>query len=93
MGGGSIKQDIGGGLLKLDITFFYHCCVRDADHAHIQRVLNRWPWHNMTVNFSERVCAIHGVDGRASLVLMLDDASKEKLELHAGTWQLHPGYG
>ena len=62
----------------LHVTLDYFCCY-SLEAVKIGEFIDKYDWRVQEVRFDRLVCAIHGIGGMVSLVLMLDNDSQARL--------------
>eukprot|EP01041_Mallomonas_annulata_P013659 gene13659-29035_t len=66
------------------IPFLHHCCLTEAQQYTIKRMINSQPAQHATlVSFDRLDCVITGPNGRVTIILLLDEASRHALALRA----------
>ena len=68
----------------LHVTLDYFCCYSPEEAVEIGGFINNYDWKlAQEVRFDRLVCAIHGIGGMVSLILMLDDDSQARMLQYA----------
>ena len=63
----------------LHVSFDYYCCYTPEEALKIGKFLNTYVWKPHEIWFDQIVCAIHGTEGKVSIVLMMDKNSQRDM--------------
>ena len=63
----------------LHVSFDYYCCYTPEEAIKVWKFLNTYVWKPHEIRFDHMVCAIHGTEGKVSVVLMMDENSQKDM--------------